>query len=508
MKKILLIIFFTGSYFIAFSQFRDWINYNTRVSKYPENIYFSGFTSQYIKKTDDLNAVKDNLILSAKSTLSESIKVNIESNITNKITNINTITTEDFKKISRSYSSIEIAGIQTEFYLKKKKKEAYAFAFVKKSKVKKYYRDQIAITLDLIQSKVSQADKYIESEDKVKALPLLQDARVLVRKLEGAQTILIICGESDEGILSYKKGLELNALIVQNINWIHSTSRNFNLNELAYYLSSQLYLKEKKIEKIQIENIFYQDTDMSSQLSAKLTTLLKSNISKESISIEYSDYEKDGYKLKGSYWEDSSELQIIVNLFKKEGSEKSLINSVEGWIKIDLLKQGKINFIPKNYKDASNKNKVFNQNAIVNGGASLEIWTNKGTKGPVFREGDLLKIFVNTSQPGYLRLLNFWADSTQLLLEDNYYISPQNTNQALLIPIEWETSCPCGVEYLQAIIQSQPFDKLKTVEKDGFVYLLDSFKKVIESSHKFKKELADGNNFMAEKKIMLTTLLR
>ena len=507
MRRILLTSLFIGFTIVGYSQIPDWTNYSTRVSKYSDNIFFTGFISQYVKKKDDFNAIQDDLLSRSKSTLSEGIKVNIESSITNEMTNVNSVSKEEFKKISRSFSSIEISGVQSEFSLSKNRKEAYAFAWVRKSKVKKYYQNLVATNISQAEAKISQADKLIESNEGVKAIPLLQDALVLVRKLEEAQTILIICGENNEAVLNHNKGLELGASIASKMDQIRS-NHDFNLNELAYYLSNQLYLKDKGVDKIQIENIFYQDTNMSSKLSARLNSLLKSNISKENVSIvESSNGDiQDGFSLEGSYWESDDELQIMLNLYNRKGSERLLVNSVEGWIKVEQLEKIKLDFKPINFLQAKAKNNVFAQNAVVNGGSSLNIWTNKGSNGPVFKEGDRLKIFINSSQPGYLRLLNFWADGTQLLLQDNFYISPERTNQTIEIPADWETACPCGIEYLHGIVQSEPFQKLNTVEELGFLFIQDGFEEVVKNSRGFKKKLSVEGNFMAERKIMLTTL--
>lgn len=505
--RLLLLIFFFIAQTVVSAQKKDWVNYDDRTSNYSNKLFFTGFVSQYVKKKSNLNSVKGRLMSNAKTALSESIKVNIESSIINEMHNLNSVSIEDFKKISRSYSRIEITGIQTDFYLSKNKKEAFAFAWVRKTKVRSYYRKKIANTLTQVRSKINQADEFMGLENRVSAINALQDALVLIRNTEEAQTVLIVCGENDQSMLAFDETLKLGSLINKKINLIKS-NHNLNLNELATYMVNQLNLKGNNVTGLQLENVFYQDTKMSSQLSARLNDILKLNITNKNIAIveEVGFDDDDLFTIEGSYWRDSTELQIIMNLFQRVGRKRVLRNSAEGWVKLKLLKEAKLEFEPTNYEEAISKNQILNENVISGGGSTLGFWTNKGAKGPVFKQGDVLKVFVNTTRPGYLRLINYWANGSQLLLEDNYFISADNTGKNIELPIAWETSCPCGIEYLQVIVQSEPFDKLKTEDVDGFLFLKSPIKEIVRSSRGFKDKLTNEGAHMAEKTISLTTL--
>ncbi|MGL1885511.1 MAG: DUF4384 domain-containing protein [Reichenbachiella sp.] len=495
----------------SYAQGKDWIQYQSRQRNYPATEYFTGFMSKYLDKNDNLDREQGDIVQQAKVQLSESIRISIESKIINKMSNVNTVSLEEFEKVSQSYSQISVAGLNTDYYIDPRKKEILGFAWVEKSKVTAYYTDLVRFTLQEIVEIDLLGTDLIPSNPS-EALELFYSSNKLFKQIEEAQSILIICGVNDLEILLKNEAKELKRSIAKKAETIRS-NKDLTLTELSAFLITSLKIQVGTIdEKIQVSHVTYRDSGIGSEFSERFSSLLVQELTDEGFIVAGSEPfagpSKEKYVLSGTYWEDGDKgLQIGLVLHRmEEDNSLTIIAGADGWSTLNELMNLRLDYKPVNYFESVEKEKLFNTEAVINGGAKLELWTNKGDEGLIYKEGEKLRLLIRMNKTGYVRLVNHWADGTQVLLLDNYYIDYRKVNRILRLPLEWEVTCPCGVEFVQASAQSIEFVPLDTKLEDGFSYIENEASDVITRNRSKNEAAVISGGFAVEKRLVLATL--
>ena len=491
----------------------SWVNYNARQLKFPEEQYFTGFASQYVKVDSDIEELLQKVKERAKTSLAEGIRISIKSEIQNTYTNVNSTSLEEFRKVSTSYTQIELSGIEVDTHIKLKKDEIYAFAWIEKTKVQHDYTNKVSDLVRQISASIDQLRKLLDQEDLTASINLLRTLPIKWKQLENAQSILLGCGydlneETLTDIGQLRTAYQMLSNSVKNV-------RNLDLGTLAEVLANNLILQgdQSSIKMVRLGGITYKDTGMSSMFSSRIKSLLEHELVRLGIQINMEGgstqwgNEDAIILIKGTYWDDQEgNVQVIINLLDDRNGNLSVISSAEAWTTRDILSNAGVTLSPTNIGDAQSKIQVLQQSELKNGGVMVEFWTNKGSDGPIFKEGEKLSIYMKVNRPGYLRLMNYWADGTKLLLADNYYIGYDQLDQVFELPFDWVTACPCGIEFLQAIVQSSKFNPLRIRDQDGFQIIQGDLGEVIEQSRSFRGFLNSNDTYIGEKRITLTTL--
>ncbi|MBT31447.1 MAG: hypothetical protein CMO01_17465, partial [Thalassobius sp.] len=171
----------------------DWTDYYQREAQYPERMFLTGFASQGNVQQDS-KELFDILTEVARKQLIESIQVKIKSVAELNIQNVNSNTYEEFKQNSVSLAEANIVGLKFETYYDKRNKEAFAFAYARKSEVITYYENLIKSNLSKIQQFQNEAAQSISSNDNKEALKSLFSCNSLFRELEESRLILTALG--------------------------------------------------------------------------------------------------------------------------------------------------------------------------------------------------------------------------------------------------------------------------------------------------------------------------
>ena len=112
--------------------------------------------------------------------------------------------------------------------------------------------------------------------------------------------------------------------------------------------------------------------------------------------------------------------------------------------------------------------------AIVDGGISVEIWTNQGRNAErlVFTAGDIIQFYFRVNQPSYLQLTYILATGEKVLLDESFYIGQDKVNLVVRYPVEFEPVAPFGVERLVATAyeSAPPKPNIVTQTIDGYPY--------------------------------------
>jgi serine/threonine protein kinase len=128
---------------------------------------------------------------------------------------------------------------------------------------------------------------------------------------------------------------------------------------------------------------------------------------------------------------------------------------------------------------------------------TFELWTNKGTEGLNYAEGDRMTVFVQTNRPAYVRVVYRFADGTRTLLTDNVRID------AVDRPVEIGTfTCapPFGSETLLAFAQTEPFTPVETVTVNDYQILKEDLETFAAQTRGFKQ-----NAQQAERRLEIVT---
>jgi hypothetical protein len=169
------------------------------------------------------------------------------------------------------------------------------------------------------------------------------------------------------------------------------------------------------------------------------------------------------------------------------------------------LHKNNIEFLPENFINANIKNKTFTENEIVGGDLNLEIWTNKGTENLLYSEGDTLRLYIRANKECYVRFIYHLADGSSVLLLDDHYIGIDKVNKVYQLTDEFVCSEPFGVEMLQVNAQTEKFEPLITKLVDGYRFITDDLKAIIEKNRGFKK-LDSDKVLKTEKRMVITTM--
>jgi hypothetical protein len=104
----------------------EWTDPVQRKAMYPDNQYLTGFSSELLRKAENIDEQRQKHLGFAKAQLVESISVNIKSSATLNLENLNTKSLEQFKQASTSFAEATFAGLKTESWYDEKKKIIYA----------------------------------------------------------------------------------------------------------------------------------------------------------------------------------------------------------------------------------------------------------------------------------------------------------------------------------------------------------------------------------------------
>jgi Effector-associated domain 11 len=88
-----------------------------------------------------------------------------------------------------------------------------------------------------------------------------------------------------------------------------------------------------------------------------------------------------------------------------------------------------------------------------------------------YREGESIRLFVQATQPCYIRALYKLADGQAVLLAEDKQVTDKAVQTWVELGTGFDVSEPFGAEELHVFAQSTPFDDLKTTAKDGYLYL-------------------------------------
>lgn len=242
--KRFMIFFFILAATNSYAQKPEWIN---NYNDYLKGQYLAGFATNQGNETP---AFVTDLKASAKSELIESIKVSIASAKELHKSESAGIYSEDFTSTTATFANAEINGLKTEYYYDKDTKTGYALAYADKSEVKGYYRANISLLIQKIETAIANAQQFETERNKGKAKKTYEEILPVFDELNFSQSLLIAIGSNDDDAFQYQKSFDLKSTIIQAISrlqsaiivYVQSKETNFGqqVNILAPKLKAEL----------------------------------------------------------------------------------------------------------------------------------------------------------------------------------------------------------------------------------------------------------------------------
>ena len=469
----------------------SWTSYRHRKEFYPINNYFIGFATLYFHKGDDLNTIQDALSSKSKSLLIESIHIKISSVATSTLKNTNGLSEEIYNKDVIVSSKLEASGVKTEIYLDHKKQIGYAFSFIKKKDFNQSLKKQVKILTSQLSGQIDWLQKNISSNLFNESL---HEASEALSNLVSTNSILSneLSSEMVSRINKFKRQItELKA---------NSDQRSLHIKEVANTINYHF----KEYLNTSVPKVIYPITYKSTGVASELSHFLKDKLSVFVNNIDFLGAQEDtSMVLTGNYWPNDSGITINVSLTKVYlGLNIVKLKSIS----FHVEKPNDLNYLPniKSLKEGIHK-EVNHPTLLVDEGMSIDLMTRKGNGAISYKTGEKMKLMVKSSLPAYIRIINVWYDGRKSLLVDNFKINSSNANRTIELPFEWITTCPCGVEYIYAYAQSEPFERLNTIPFGKFTMVDETFRSVVQKTRSLKSSRPELLEY-AENKLTITTL--
>lgn len=504
-------IFFLSLSLISFSVFGqnpDWINFETRTSKYPTDTYLVGFSSEVLTANQSKEQLLERLSSYAKNQLVEGIMTEIKAVSTFNLNNVNGNSNEEFKMMSSSSSHATIVGLKVETYWAQKKKEkvGYAFAYALKTEVVKYYENEIKVFLGTANTQSKIAGNNQKKGKNEAALKVLYKLQTGFREIEHAQAIITtLTGNFNLPSLQREEVLIVKTEVQSSINEIINKDE-FSLEDAAFYISRAIALQTGNNQlPISVSNFTFENSPMGSPFSRRFKAAIEQKLIAQGLEVSTKVNNTDDLILYGTYWEENDQLKVITVLRSQQTSQA--LASSECFIPKTDLSQKNIAFLPENYKTALIAEQQLASKEVTGGDLNIEIWTGKGKDNLIYVGDELLKLFVRANKECYIRLIYFLADGSKVLLLDNYYIDRDKVNKVYELPYTFQCAEPFGVETLQMNAQNKPFELLKFTSEYGYDFLTDDMATIMTKTRGIKRLSSSEEELIkAEKQLVFTTM--
>ena len=504
----------------------DWVVNYGQSDKYDEQVYLTGFGEALGISRESKEIAQEN----ARADLSQKVLVKIDSTVSNYQLEDGEETLQQFSTVTQSSSELQVMGLETLTYVRDSRKNPMSFALVyieRKKLAKLYQAEKKRLTSQILQlitlAENQDNPKYTSVQYYYQTWPLLD-------KLAEAQTILLSVSSTqifsdlasqdlaDQPLILSKSQINRR---IQQLS-LHSID---NLDDVAGAIQFQLYQQfDLQHQQLLVQPFFYQDTRLSSRFARYFKQLLEGKLENSiqphrEFQAKSVNYEKDmavsagaDYIITGSYWEKEDNVQILAFCRSVQTGEIRASANVD--FKRGMLKSS-LNLKPDNFEKIMSQQLAFEQEVIDNGQLKLEVWTDRGKNALLYSQGELMKVYLRTNRPCYVRLLYILANGQKTLLVDNLQINLESINRPLLVndllEIDFECTSPFGAEMIIGVARNYPFDTIETTERDGYIFIDTDNPKhlanITRGTKGFKRRKRNDESIQqTETKLILTTV--
>ena len=171
-----------------------WLTSQAREMNYPADKYIWGFVPGNLRNGEPESSLLERLKIDAKKEAAGKIRTMVEAETSNTAWQFTNGEDYSFASLYQDYTrqtaQAEIVGIQIETYYDASERMGYAFAYVKKSDLAVYYKSQINLQLQQVQTALNTAATAVNAGQKMRAKKACEDALQPLAKAEFAQDLL------------------------------------------------------------------------------------------------------------------------------------------------------------------------------------------------------------------------------------------------------------------------------------------------------------------------------
>ena len=195
MKKTILFMLIIWATTAALLAQPNWLDFNKRKAGYPNNVFFTGFDTDYRLPGETQNDAIARVVKKAQGYIAEAVRVQVSVETDLRVSSVKKNESEEFSsvydKAVKTSSTIELVGIETESYVDSKEGTIYGFAYVNKYELMGFYKASFSMNIKQLESVLNTAKQLEAGGEKPKARTQYQEAVLLLYKVEQAQDVLI-----------------------------------------------------------------------------------------------------------------------------------------------------------------------------------------------------------------------------------------------------------------------------------------------------------------------------
>ena len=504
----------------------DWVVNYGQSDKYDEQVYLTGFGEALGISRESKEIAQEN----ARADLSQKVLVKIDSTVSNYQLEDGEETLQQFSTVTQSSSELQVMGLETLTYVRDSRKNPMSFALVyieRKKLAKLYQAEKKRLTSQILQlitlAENQDNPKYTSVQYYYQTWPLLDklaEVQTILLSVSGTRIFSDLASQdlADQPLILNKSQINRR---IQQLS-LHSID---NLDDVAGAIQFQLYQQfDLQHQQLLVQPFFYQDTRLSSRFARYFKQLLEGKLENSiqphrEFQAKSVNYEKDmavsadaDYIITGSYWEKEDNVQILAFCRSVQTGEIRASANVD--FKRGMLKSS-LNLKPDNFEKIMSQQLAFEQEVIDSGQLKLEVWTDRGQNALLYSQGELMKVYLRTNRPCYVRLLYILANGQKTLLVDNLQINLESINRPLLVndllEIDFECTSPFGAEMIIGVARNYPFDTIETTERDGYIFIDTDNPKhlanITRGTKGFKRRKRNDESIQqTETKLILTTV--
>ena len=504
----------------------DWVVNYGQSDKYDEQVYLTGFGEALGISRESKEIAQEN----ARADLSQKVLVKIDSTVSNYQLEDGEETLQQFSTVTQSSSELQVMGLETLTYVRDSRKNPMSFALVyieRKKLAKLYQAEKKHLTSQILQlitlAENQDNPKYTSVQYYYQTWPLLDklaEVQTILLSVSGTRIFSDLASQdlADQPLILNKSQINRR---IQQLS-LHSID---NLDDVAGAIQFQLYQQfDLQHQQLLVQPFFYQDTRLSSRFARYFKQLLEGKLENSiqphrEFQAKSVNYEKDmavsadaDYIITGSYWEKEDNVQILAFCRSVQTGEIRASANVD--FKRGMLKSS-LNLKPDNFEKIMSQQLAFEQEVIDSGQLKLEVWTDRGKNALLYSQGELMKVYLRTNRPCYVRLLYILANGQKTLLVDNLQVNLESINRPLLVndllEIDFECTSPFGAEMIIGVARNYPFDTIETTERDGYIFIdADNPKhlaNITRGTKGFKRRKRNDESIQqTETKLILTTV--
>lgn len=178
-----------------------WIESGYRSANYPASVFYSAYVDQaYTSEPNEMiTSLKEQLRAQVASEIKVSVKSQTEINTSQVNGNFNKSASQDII----STSDLELTGLTFESYINEEQKKVFAFAYANRFEIAAYFKANINIKLQQVDSRIAVAESNTTQGELSKAVSEYQAVETAIADIKKDQDVLLaVSNGSTNGVQS------------------------------------------------------------------------------------------------------------------------------------------------------------------------------------------------------------------------------------------------------------------------------------------------------------------